>query len=395
MAKKNHPEARPLTTEELSKLQQHDAAGLQAAVFIIAGLITGGYWVAKGKVVGAVPFLGIGLGCALIWAANLAKGRRANLLRALHFSFSTAAISWALVDFFVYHALRYAIATAFFGAWILFSWKANTYSHWREWSIAYWRLSGLAAIVACISGALDWRLQAICISGSITLALAAIKSIFIDQRRWREQPADALPPDTRVRDQLITIVGCSILSLFSIALLILSLINGYYQGVGAAAIMLAFFLSIPLLVVWLAAKSDSPESVKARQQQRATKRQRIADREQLREERRQAIADAVEAAHGGLRPWLLGCLSQRADGPIAVILAVTIGVAIAVLSLLYHSSRGDITSGDVYWDCGGAAVIAIIAIHFLRRLLRYLVSAIRWSLWRTAVASREPARNDP
>jgi hypothetical protein len=92
---------------------------------------------------------------------------------------------------------------------------------------------------------------------------------------------------------------------------------------------------------------------------------------------------------------LLGCLSQRADGPIAVILAVTIGVAIAVLSLLYHSSRGDITSGDVYWDCGGAAVIAIIAIHFLRRLLRYLVSAIRWSLWRTAVASREPARNDP
>lgn len=395
MVKAGYPGARnSLSPEELSKLQQQDAARVQAALLIIGSLIAGIHWIVRGIAVEAVPVLAIGLGSMLILAVNLVIGRFAELLKVLTLSFCAAAISWALVDLLAYHAPRYAVAIAFYGVWMVFSWKVNTYSHWREWSLSYWRLSGLAALYVCISGVLDWRLQAICIAASIALAIAAAKSISIDQRRWRERPADAPPPDTSVRDLLMTIIGCSIFSLFGLALLILSLINRYYPGVGAAAIILAFFLPIPLLVVWLAVRSDSPASVKARQQRRAAKRRRISDRGQRRTERRQAIADAVEAAHGGFRPWLLGHLSQRVRGRIAVILAVGIGAAVAVLSLLYHSSRGGITPGDVYSDCGAAAVMVIIAIHLLRGLLRYLVSAVRWSLWRTASASRALAGDD-
>jgi hypothetical protein len=99
--------------------------------------------------------------------------------------------------------------------------------------------------------------------------------------------------------------------------------------------------------------------------------------------RRQAIAEAVAAAHDGIRPWLLGRLTPAVRDRIAVLLAFGISIAMAVLLLLYHSSRGGITWGDAYWDCGGSAVMLIVALHLLRWLLRHLVSVIRWSLWRT------------
>lgn len=384
-----------LTAEAMRQQSQRDAVAFQAVLVVLGFLAVGIGMLAYGYVLKGVPWLLVSLGSVIVMLPAQAGGKGARQLRLAHFSACAVALGWAVVAVTAYHAPRYSAAAAVIGLWIVFSRKANTYLHWREWSVAYWRLSFIAVALAGISGEFSWPWQALALAATAGLSAAAAASIRMDQRRWRQwkgSPPAAVLARLAARHTLSNAIGCGLLGAFGVFLLVVSIIYRQYDLIVAGVTCMVFGLPLPAFVVILAlrqrqAERWTPEQAareRARQEtRRATARLRAVKREERRAWRRQAIADAVATAHGGVRPWLLRLLTpeacRRLVGP------ATLGLCAAELTLflLYHAVRGGITWGDVLWDCAGTWITAILTVLLLRWLLPRLEPLLRWSLWRT------------
>jgi hypothetical protein len=299
------------------------------------------------------------------------------------------------------HSPGWGIAAATVGLWLVFSWRASNYPHRREWSVAYWRFSFFAVVLAGLSGNLPWVQQAAVVAAATGLSAATAVSIRIDQRRWREwkgNPPAAVVAGRLARHALATFIGCGLLGAFGVFLLVVSILYRQYDLIIGAVACMAFGFPIPAMMVIAAVRQRQMErwtpqqaaSERARRETRqASVRQRAAGREVRRARQRQGVTDAVAVAHEGVRPWLLRLLTPGACRRLVASAVLGLCAAELTLLLLNETTRGT-TWGHVLWDCGATWVTAILALLLLRWLLPSLVPLLGWSLWRTGrLSSRD------